>query len=257
MSDTAQPASFLSLKGRVALVTGAAQGIGLAVAERLREAGACVVVADANGEAAAAAADGLGGVGEALDVEADVTRPDDARAMVRRAVEAFGRLDVLVNNAGVTGRAAPLWELEDEEWEHVLAVNLTGVFNCCRAAIVPMREQGSGAIVTVASIAGKEGNPRLIPYSASKAGAIALTKALAREVIADGVRVNCVAPGVIETPLLDRLTPEAVEYMRSRVPLGRMGTAREVAAVVHFLASDDASFVTGQCYDASGGRATY
>lgn len=255
--EDASPTSFLSLRGRVAVVTGAAQGIGLAITERLHEAGARVVLADADGEAAAAAADRLGGVGDALDVEADVTRPDEVRAMVRRTVEAFGSLDVLVNNAGITGRAAPLWELDDEDWERVLAVNLTGVFNCCRAAVVPMREQGRGAIVTVASVAGKEGNPRMIPYSASKAGAIALTKALAKEVLADGVRVNCVAPGVIETPLLDQLTPEAVEYMRSRVPLGRMGTAQEVAAVVHFLASDDASFVTGQCYDASGGRATY
>ena len=120
-----------------------------------------------------------------------------------------------------------------------------------------MREHGSGAVVNVASISGKEGNPNMIPYSVSKAGLICLTKALAKEVIHDGVRVNCVAPAVIETPLLDQLRPEAIEYMRSKIPMGRMGRAEEVAAVVHFLASDDASFVTGQCYDVSGGRATY
>jgi 2-dehydro-3-deoxy-L-rhamnonate dehydrogenase (NAD+) len=249
---------FLELPEKVAIVTGAARGIGFAIAERLSQAGARVVVADIDEESAEAAVRRLreGGV-EAVEAVADVTKPEEVGAMVERAIDAFGKLDVLVNNAGITGRDSSLSKITDQDWERVLKLNLTATFYCCRAAIPRMREQRSGAVVNVASISGKEGNPNMIPYSVSKAGVICLTKALAREVIHYGVRVNCVAPAVIETPLLDQLQPEAIEYMTSKVPMGRMGRAEEVAAVVHFLASDDASFVTGQCYDVSGGRATY
>jgi 2-dehydro-3-deoxy-L-rhamnonate dehydrogenase (NAD+) len=249
---------FLELPERVAIVTGGARGIGFAIADRLSRAGARVVVADVDEQSAVAAAERLReGGAEAVEAVADVTKPEEVSTMVERAIDEFGKLDILVNNAGITGRDTPLSKVTDEDWEIVLKLNLTATFYCCRAAIFHMRQQRSGAVVNVASISGKEGNPSMIPYSVSKAGVICLTKALAKEVIHDGVRVNCVAPAVIETPLLDQLRPEAIEYMTSKIPMGRMGRAEEVAAVVHFLASDDASFVTGQCYDASGGRATY
>ena len=241
--------------GRVAIVTGGAGGIGLAVGRRLAAAGAKVVLVDLRRDAVSAAAESLGA--GATGVEADVGSVADVEGLVARTLEREGRIDILINNAGIMGRTAPLWELSVDEWNHVLAVDLTSVFLVSRAIVPHMRARRRGAIVSVASIAGKEGTPNLIPYTVAKAGIIAFTKALGKEVVADGIRVNCVAPGVIDTPLLGQLPETATQIMLSKAPMGRFGTADEVAAVVQFLASDDASFVTAQCFDASGGRATY
>jgi 3-oxoacyl-[acyl-carrier protein] reductase len=249
---------FLSLDGQTAIITGGARGIGYAIAERLARARASVVIADIDEEAARKAAECLAADGhKAVGVRVDVSSPDDARAMVERAVSEFGSADILINNAGIAGRSAPMWEMSDDDWQRVMNVNVTGVFNCCRAVLGPMRERKRGAIVNIASISGKEGNPNMVPYSTSKAAVICLTKALAKEVVGDGIRVNAVAPAVVETEILQQLSKETVEYMCSKIPMGRPGKPEEIAAVVHFLASPDAGFVTGQCYDASGGRATY
>ena len=246
------------LTGRSALVTGACRGIGLAVARRLAESGARLALADIRGDAVEKVAAELTHQGfEAIALTGDVGNRDQAEGLVESTVTAFGQVDILVNNAGFMGRTAPLWELDDADWDDVIRVDLTSVFYVSRAAIRHMRSRQKGVIVSVSSIAGKEGTPQLIPYSVAKAGIIAFTKALGKEVIREGIRVNCVAPGVIETPLLDQLPGDAVELMLSKAPMGRFGTADEVAAVIHFLASDAASFITAQCYDASGGRATY
>lgn len=252
------PLPGFDLTGRVALVTGGAGGIGRAIARRFLAAGAMVVLADIRGEAAESTARELDPRGDrAAGAGGDVSRGADAERLVRETVARFGRIDILVNNAGYMGRVAPLWELTDADWNDVLAVDLTSVFLLSRAVMGPMRARRSGCIINMASIAGKEGTPQLVPYSVAKAGIIAFTKALAKEVVADGIRVNCVAPGVVTTPLLDQLPAEATRAMLGKVPMGRFGTADEVAAVVQFLASDAASFITAQCLDASGGRATY
>ncbi len=246
------------MTGDVAFVTGAARGIGAAIAARLHAAGAVVIISDIDAAVGEATANAIGvATGRSTFVPLDVTDGAAVASCIADVVKRFGRVDVLINNAGITGRTAPLWETNDDDWQRVLEVNLSGVFHCCRAAIGPMRAAGSGRIVNVASVAGKEGNPNLIPYSAAKAGVIALSKALAKEVATDNVRVNAVAPGVVDTDILAQLGPQTVAYMLSKIPMGRFGTVEEIAAVVHFLASRESSFVTGQCYDASGGRATY
>lgn len=246
------------LDDRIALITGGAGGIGLAVARRFADAGATIVLADLDQDRAEHAAAEFAKDGRpALGLGGDAGDPAAVAAIVERTLERFGRIDVLVNNAGVMGRTAPLWELRDEDWQHVLRIDLTSVFLMSRAVIPHMRARRSGAIVSLSSIAGKEGTPNLIPYSVAKAGIIAFTKALGKEVITDGVRVNCIAPGVVETPLLDQLSAETIKVMLSKSPMGRFGTADEVATVALFLASDAASFVTAQCFDVSGGRATY
>lgn len=249
---------FFELSGQTAIVTGAAQGIGAGIASRLARAGAEVAVTDLNIDkaresAAAITAEGL----RAFAVAVNVADRASVDAMVAEVFQRTGRIDVLVNNAGIAGRAAPVWEQSDSDWQSVIDINLTAVFYTCRAVLPRMRERNYGRIVNIASLAGKEGNPNMTAYSASKAGVIAISKSIAKETATENICVNSVAPTVIRTPILDQLTSSQVEYMTSRIPRGRTGTVEEVAAVVHFLASPDCSFVTGQCYDVSGGRATY
>jgi NAD(P)-dependent dehydrogenase (short-subunit alcohol dehydrogenase family) len=246
------------LRGKVAIVTGAARGIGLAAAERLAHEEASVVLADINMDEVREAANTLAKKGYSTQaVQTDVSNREDVAHMVRTAEERFGRLDILVNNAGIAGRAAPIEEQTDEDWEKMMAIDLKSVYLCCQAAIPGMKARGYGRIINVASIAGKEGNPNMVPYSAAKAGVIGLTKALAKEVARDGILVNAISPAVIETPILKQLTPEQVDYLVGRIPMGRTGKPEEVAALIAWLASDEASFTTGQCLDISGGRATY
>ena len=243
------------LAGRTALVTGAGRGIGLAITERLLADGARVVMIDRDGPLVEAAAKRLGTA--ARPIVADVTRTADVEAAVQAAEEWHGRLDVVVNNAGITGRSYPTWELTDDDWHQVIAVDLTSVFLVCRAAVQRMRPRRSGRIVNIASIAGKEGNPTLVPYSTAKAGVIGLTKALAKEVATQGILVNAVAPAVIATDLLQQMERSTVDMLIAKIPMGRLGRPDEVAALVAWLASDDCSFSTGAVYDLSGGRATY
>ena len=243
---------------RVSIVTGAARGIGAAIAERLAADGSAVCVADLDGDAAEAQASLMTSRGQnAWPWQMDVSQPASARAMAEAVMSRFGQIDALVNNAGVTGPAAPLVEYPYEEWRRVLSVDLDGVFNCCQAVLPHMQARGSGRIVNIASIAGKEGNPQMCAYSAAKAAVIGLTKSLGKELATSGIVVNCVTPAVIETELLRELTPEAVQYMLQRVPMGRPGKVEEVAALVAWLASEECSFSTGAVFDISGGRATY
>jgi len=246
---------MFSLAGQTAIVTGAATGIGQAIAERLADAGATVAVLDLNLEGSQRVANAL--ANKSFAVEADVADAASVQRAVIDVLSRTGRIDILVNNAGIAGPAAFVWEQTDEDWQRIIAINLTGVFNCCRAVVPSMRNRGYGRIVNIASIAGKEGNPRMAPYSATKAGVIALTKSLGKELATEGICVNAVSPAVVHTQILDQLTPEQVSYMTDRIPMRRAGRAEEIAYVVHFLASKECSFVTAQCYDASGGRATY
>ncbi|MCS7046328.1 MAG: SDR family oxidoreductase [Gemmataceae bacterium] len=247
-------ADFFRLDGKVALVTGGGQGIGEAICRRLAAAGARVGVFDRDAAKAQRVALACGGIALA----GDVTCEADIDAALHDIQDQFGAVDLLVNNAGITGKAGKLWELTRQDWETVLAVNVLGTVLCCQAVVPSMRSRGYGRIVNIASIAGKEGNPTLGPYSASKAAVIAFTKSLAKELVGHGdITVNSISPAVIHTPILDGLPPATVEYMVARIPMGRTGKPEEVAALVHYLVSAEASFTTGQCYDISGGRATY
>lgn len=240
---------------QVAIVTGAARGIGAAVARKLSADGFRVALADIDLDAATRTAANIGD--GALGIELDVTDPESWTRAVDTIIRDLGPITALVNNAGIAGRSAPAWELNLEEWHQVIAIDLTGVFIGCRTVLPGMMEAGYGRLVNLASIAGKEGNPNASPYSAAKAGVIGLTKSLAKEVATRGILVNAVTPAVIATPILDQVSQEHIDYMTSRIPMGRVGQPEEVAELIGFLCSDKLSFSTGAVFDISGGRATY
>ena len=244
-----------SMAGRQAIVTGAAQGIGRAIAERLLSAGARVCLWDADGTLVAEVARELGD--NAFAEAVDVADPDSIAAVTRSSLSAMGGIDILVNNAGISGPNAPTWEYPIEEWRRVIEINLNGVFYCCNSVVPTMREAGYGRIVNIASVAGKEGNPNAPAYSAAKAGVIGLTKSLGKELADTEIRVNCVTPAVARTRIFDQMTEEHIDYMLSKVPMGRFVEVEEIAALVAWLASDECSFSTAAVFDITGGRSTY
>ena len=233
--------NHLDFKGRTAVVTGGLQGIGAAIAKRLRASGARIRVWDAAAKTGAV----------------DVSDAGAVERATQKALADLGKIDVLVNNAGVAGLNLPTADYPVEEWERVLRINLSSQFLCCRAVAPHMAKRKYGRIVNIASIAGKEGNPNAVAYSASKAGVIALSKSLGKELARTGVLVNCVTPAAAQTAILEQVTPEFAQYMLSKIPMGRFVKVEEIAALVCWLASGECSFSTGAVFDISGGRATY
>ena len=230
----------LDFAGRAAIVTGGAQGIGAAIARRLEQSGAKVLIWDLD-----------------ASPKVDVSDPASVEKATQRALAELGRIDVLVNNAGIAGKNAPTVDYPIEEWERVLRVNLTSQFLCCRAVAPHMVKARYGRIVNIASVAGKEGNPNAVAYSASKAGVISLTKSLGKELAQAGVLVNCITPAAAKTAIFDQMTRQHIDYMLAKIPMGRFVEVEEIAALACWLASSDCSFSTGAVFDISGGRATY
>ena len=247
----------INLQNRTAIVTGGARGIGRAIVERLLASGASVAIWDMDGGAAEEAAAELAPAGKVVAVSVDVTQLASVTQAVAATVAALGGIDILVNNAGIAGANATVWQTDPAEWKRVVDINLNGPFHCCHEVVPEMLKKGYGRIVNIASIAGKEGNPNAAHYSASKAGVVALTKSLGKELAQKGVIVNCVTPAVIETDILKQLEQYHIDYMLSKIPMGRFGQKTEAAALVAWLCSEDCSFTTGAVFDLSGGRATY
>jgi 3-oxoacyl-[acyl-carrier protein] reductase len=247
----------IDLSGKMAVVTGGARGIGYAIGERLLESGASCSIWDHDAPALKSAAAALSAKGHVHTTTVDVTQAESVQAAAQATVKEFGRVDILVNNAGIAGATKPTWELSPGEWQQVLQIDLFGVYLCCHSLVPGMRERGYGRIVNIASIAGKEGNPNASHYSAAKAGVIALTKSLGKELAKSGVIVNCITPAVIETDILKQITQQHIDYMRSKIPMDRFGRKEEAAALVAWLCSEECSFSTGAVFDLSGGRATY
>jgi len=247
----------IDLAGRVAVVTGGAQGIGRAIVERFIDSGAAVDIWDRDAKLAGNTAAELKARGHIETFAVDVTALDAVERARDATLAAFDRIDILVNNAGISGPNVRTWEYPPAAWDEVLRVNLTGTFNCCRAVVPHMIGRNYGRIVNVASIAGKEGNPNAPAYSASKAGVIALTKSLGKELASHDISVNCVTPAAARTAIFDQMSQEHIDYMLSKIPRGRFVTVEEIAALVAFCASADCSFTTGAVFDLSGGRATY
>jgi 3-oxoacyl-[acyl-carrier protein] reductase len=245
----------LDLKGRHAVVTGGAVGLGFAVAQRMLASGGTVTLWDINPEALAKAKEALGAGVHTVAV--DVSSHASVVEAVKQTVAYNPAIDALVNSAGITGPNVKLWDYPPEQWMQVQQVNLNGLFFCCREVVPHMRARNYGRIVNIASVAGKEGNPNASAYSASKAAVIALTKSLGKELADTGVRVNCVTPAAVKTPIFEQMTPEFIQFMLSKIPMGRFGTPDEVAAMVSWLCTEDCSFSTGAVFDLSGGRSTY
>jgi 2-dehydro-3-deoxy-L-rhamnonate dehydrogenase (NAD+) len=245
----------LDFHGRHAVVTGGASGLGLAIAQRLIQSGGSVSLWDRDKATALQAARALGTQAGAVGV--DVTDHAAVQRAVQSTLQAAGRIDALVNSAGITGPNVKLWDYPVEDWHQVMDINLHGLFLCCREVVPVMRASNYGRIVNIASVAGKDGNPNASAYSASKAAVIALTKSLGKELADTGIRVNCVTPAAVKTAMFDQMTPEHIQFMLSKIPMGRFGTPEEVAAMVSWLCTDDCSFSTGAVFDLSGGRSTY
>ncbi len=248
-------ANAIDLKNRIAVVTGGAQGIGRAIAERYIASGAKVAIWDLDKAFAERTAKELGASAKAYGV--DVTDPASSESAVKATLADFRRIDILVNNAGIAGGNAPTWELPVADWQRVIRINLDGPFYCCRAVVPTMIAQKYGRIVNIASIAGKEGNPNAVHYSASKAGVIGLTKSLAKELAQYDIAVNAITPAAAKTAIFDQMTQQQIDYMLSKIPRGRFVNVEEIAALAAFAASEDCSFTTGSILDISGGRATY
>ena len=247
----------IDLKGRVAVITGGAQGIGYAAAERMLTSGASVVLWDIDAARLALAEDALAKLGKVSTSIVELSMESDIAAATADAVKLHGRIDILVNNAGITGGNGPTWTLAPDVWRRVIEVNLVGPYLTCRAVVPQMIKQGYGRIVNIASVAGKEGNPNASHYSASKAGLIALTKSLAKELATQGVLVNAVSPAAAKTAIFDSMTQQHIDFMLSKIPMARFLEVGEAAAMIAWLASEECSFSTGAVFDLSGGRATY
>ena len=247
----------IDLAHRRAVVTGGAQGIGFSIAKRLLSSGASVSLWDRDASALAEALKVAAVAGNMDGLKVDVADPESVRAAVGATAEKFGGIDILVANAGIAGPNFKTWEYPIDAWRQVINVDLTGVFLCCRAVVPLMIKQNYGRIVTVASIAGKEGNPNASAYSAAKAGVIALTKSLGKELASSNIAVNCITPAAARTRIFEQVSPEHIEYMLSRITRGRFLQVEEVAAMVAWMVSEENSFTTGAVFDLSGGRATY
>ena len=242
----------LDMQGRHAVITGGAAGLGYAIAQRMLASGATVTLWDRDQRALDAACQALGP--QAAGVQVDVA---SHTSVVQAVAKTAQPVDALVNSAGITGPNTTVWNYPVADWEQVMQVNVNGTFFCCRELASRMRDQGWGRIVNIASVAGKDGNPNASAYSASKAAVIGLTKSLGKELAQSGVRVNCVTPAAVKTAIFDQMTPEHIEFMLSKIPMGRFGQPQEVAALVTWLCTDDCSFSTGAVFDLSGGRSTY
>jgi 3-oxoacyl-[acyl-carrier protein] reductase len=247
----------IDLKGKRAVVTGGAQGIGRAVTERLLRSGASVAIWDRDAGLAGEAVSVLAAHGRAVAVLADVTAWASIEAATQQTAAELGGIDILVNNAGIAGPNAPVDDYPLGDWQQVIDIDLTGVFHCCRAVVPVMKKNGYGRIVNVASVAGKEGNPNASAYSAAKAGVIALTKSLGKELAGLDIAVNCITPAAAKTAIFDQMTQTHIDYMLSKIPRARFVAVDEIAAMVAWLVSQENSFTTGAVFDLSGGRATY